>query len=64
MRRTASPFGLYRPSTALDFNQDVLDEFDDIKPKETDELKLQSFGILSGRPKKLAIRLGKTGEHA
>ena len=61
MHRAASPFGLYRASTGPDFDQDILDEFDDIKTKVSDELRLQSFGISSRRPREITIGLGRTG---
>ncbi|KAF9649460.1 hypothetical protein BDM02DRAFT_1819799 [Thelephora ganbajun] len=60
MHHAASPFGLYRASVSPDFDQDVLDEFDDIKAKAADELRLQSFEILSRRPREITIRLGNT----
>jgi len=63
MRRAASPFGLYRGPADPDFDPDVLDEFDDIKTKVIEELRLQSFGIFSQRSKELTIRLGNTSEH-
>ena len=61
MHRAASPFGLYRASTGPDFDQDILDDFDDIRTKVTDELRLQSFGISSRRPREITIGFGRTG---
>ena len=61
MHRTSSPFGLYRASVGPDFDQDVLDGFDDIKTDIADELKLKTFEILSRRPREITIRLGSTG---
>lgn len=61
MHRNSSPFGLYRTSVGPDFDQDVLDGFDDIKTEMADELKLKTFEILSRRPKEITIRLGSTG---
>ena len=58
MHRTASLFELYRPSAGPDFDQDVLDEFDDIKNEVADELKLNSFEILSRKPREIPIYLG------
>jgi hypothetical protein len=56
VRHAASPFSLYRTSIGPDFGQDVLDEFDDIKIKVNDEMKLQSFEILSRRPVEISPR--------
>ena len=64
MHSAASPFGLYRASTDPDSDEDVLDEFDDIKTDAADELKLDTFEILSRRPKEIAIHLGNTGKSA
>lgn len=61
-RRNSSPFGLYRTSVGPDFDQDVLDGFDDIKTEVADELKLKTFEILSRKPKEITIRLGSTGK--
>jgi len=62
MHHAASPFELYRASTGPDFDQDVLDEFDDIKIEVADELKLESFEILSRRPREITIRLDNTSK--
>ena len=62
VHRVASPFALYRTSTGPDFDQDVLDEFDDIKAEAADELKLRSFEIPSRKRREISIRLGNTGK--
>jgi len=59
MNRATSPFGLFRASTGPDFDQDMLDDFDDIKSKVSDELRLQPFGISSRRPREITIGLGR-----
>ena len=49
MRNVATPFSLYSDSAGLDFDQGVLDGFDDIKAKVADELKLQSVEVFTRR---------------
>jgi len=46
-----------------DFDQNALDEFDDIKTKVDDELKMQPFEVMSRRPREITIYLGNTGPH-
>lgn len=60
--RVASPFGLYRTGTGPDFDQDVLDEFDDLKTKVADELKMQSLENPCQKPREIIIYLGGTGK--
>jgi hypothetical protein len=61
MDRMASPFEFYRTTTGPDFDKDVLDEFEDIKVEVADELKLQSFEILSRRPREITLHSGNAG---
>jgi len=58
MDRVASPFGLYR--SGPDFDQDVLDEFDDIKTEVADELKRHPPENLCKKPREITIYLGGT----
>lgn len=62
MHHMASPFELYRASTGPDFDQDMLDEFDDIKTEVADKLKPESFEILSRRPREIIIQLDNMGK--
>lgn len=62
LERAASPFGLYRASTGPDFAEDVLDEFDDIKTKVDDELRMQAFEMQPWRQREIVtIYLDGTG---
>lgn len=56
--RAASPFGLYRASPGPDFDQDILDGFDDIRSEVADELKLRSFDISPQRPREILTGFG------
>lgn len=60
--RVASPFGLFMTGTGPDFDQDVLDEFDDLKTEVTHEMKLQSLENHCQKPREITIYLGGTGE--
>jgi hypothetical protein len=60
--RVASPFGLYRTGTGPDFDQDVLDEFDDLKTEVANQLKMQSLENHCQRPREITIYLGGTGK--
>ena len=60
--RVASPFGLYRPGAEPDFDQAVLDEFDDLRAKVADKLKLRSLQNSCQKPKEITIYLGGRGE--
>jgi len=59
--RVASPFGLYRVGTGPDFDQDVLDGFDDLKTEVADGLKLHPIGNPCQKSREITIYLGGTG---
>lgn len=58
--RVASPFGLYRAGP--DFDLDVLDEFDDIKTKIADEMKMRPLEDPCRKPREITIYLGGTSK--
>lgn len=58
----ASPFGLYRPENGPDFDQDVLDEFDDIRAKVAEKMKLRTAVNSCQGPRDITIYLGGTGK--
>lgn len=58
----ASPFELYRAENGPDFDQDVLDEFDDLKTKVANELKLGSLENPCQKPREITIYKGGTGK--
>lgn len=60
--RVASPFGLYWSGTGPDFDQEALDEFDDLKPKAADKLKLRPLENPCQKPREITIYLGGTGK--
>ena len=59
--RVASSFGLHRLS-GTDFDQEALNEFDDIRTKVDDELKLQPLESSSQRQRVITISFGMTGK--